>query len=108
MSVDTNHLNKVLADFCGKRVMALSNGWVLYPPDAVCNWNPCEDHNQMAEVKAKLREKGYGYITIYSQYESSYQAAVENDKGKSFTVECKESELLALALAVEKMKEGER
>ena len=75
-------------------------------------WNPCENHEQAAEVKAKLREKEIEHESRYDSLLKKYLVRISHPK-MAITVSTKitgydESELLAFAMAVEKMREGER
>ena len=74
-------------------------------------WNPSENHEQAAEVKAMLREKAIEHESRYDSLLNKYLIRMSKPK-MAITVSTKitgydESELIALLLAVEAMgKEG--
>ena len=60
-----HELNKLAGEFCGKKLTGqFSHGgerWVYASYEDECTmqytpWNPCENHNQAAEVKATLSD----------------------------------------------------
>jgi len=101
MTPSLHDLNRVCAEFCGKPIVWNSDGdcWnVGFEPGGLA-WNPCEDHNQGAEVKAKLREKGVEIVSMTVNLLNHWIVELITYKGK---YEAKhESELIALALAIE-------
>ena len=98
-----HELNKLAGEFCGKALAETqssgSRGWLYMGEQAFPTiWNPCVKHDQAAEVKATLREKGcdmliavkknYVMVMIFAPSEGMWEGQHE-------------SELIALLLAVE-------
>ena len=104
-----HELNKIAGAFCGKEMEERNSRWftiMTFPEGNVLSeWSPCTDHNQAAEVKAKLREKGYEYEI--SWYRGKYhdvmiwEAGTLTDRLKTISDGQHESEPTALLLAVE-------
>ena len=121
----TDHeLNKLLADVVGVEVVEekLSDGkiWAIYNTEGSIDdvWVPLIDHNQMAQIKACLREK-YGEIlqidsfVRWSRLKGCWHYTVTIHIGMgTFNAESLKDELRAFALAVYKMEkfnqEGEQ
>ena len=109
-----HELNKLAGEFCGKRLTGqFSHGgerWVYASYEDECTiqytqWNPCENYEQAAEVKAKLREKAIEHESRYDSLLKKYLIRISKPK-MAITVSTKitgydESELIALMLAVE-------
>ena len=111
-----HELNKIAGAFCGKEMEERNSRWftiMTFPEGNVLSeWSPCTDHNQAAEVKAMLREKAIEHESRYDSLLNKYLIRMSKPK-MAITVSTKitgydESELLAFAMAVEKMREGER
>ena len=97
-----HELNKLAGAFCGKEMEERNSRWftiMTFPEGNVLSeWSPCTDHNQAAEVKATLLEKGcdmliavkknYVMVMIFAPSEGMWEGQHE-------------SELIALLLAVE-------
>ena len=102
-----HELNKIAGEFCGKILTDEGGVWLytttLSGVPHYRKWNPADDHNDAAEVKAKLREKFIRYsmrMIFLCSGEVFHQWELEGLGG--FT--CgggDESELIALLLAVE-------
>lgn len=110
MTPSTHDLNRILADVCGKSLHASAKGdyWLVVDEDEneLVEWDPCHNHHDMAEVKAALRQCGVEIVTMTVNLLNHWIVELITYKGK---YEAKhESELIALALAVEAMQKGER
>ena len=111
-----HELNKLAGEFCGKKLTGqFSHGgerWVYASYEDECTmqytqWNPSENHEQAAEVKAMLREKGYGYAIGFDKNRGAYGAMLYPPKGMMVAIFSDESELIALLLAVEALTKKE-
>ena len=118
-TIDTHHLNHVLAEVCGLKTKMIfgtlhyvSKTWERDNMKAGRwdIWNPCKNHNQMAEVKAALREQGHKWEIHWSGEAYGVWIGTKTDymgPVDGALTQHAESELLAFALAVEKMREKE-
>ena len=107
-----HELNKIAGAFCGKKLTGqFSHGgerWVYASYEDECTmqytpWNPCENHNQAAEVKATLREKFIRYsmrMIFLCSGQIFHEWELEDLDGFAHNGR-DESELIALLLAVE-------
>ena len=104
-----HELNKLAGEFCGKELEEVHlnsvSRWFYTNERGRCvSWNPCVKHDQAAEVKAMLREKGcdmliavkknYVMVMIFAPSEGMWEGQHE-------------SELIALLLAVEALRREE-
>ena len=116
-----HELNKIAGAFCGKKLTGqFSHGgerWVYASYEDECTmqytqWNPSENHEQAAEVKAMLREKAIEHESRYDSLLNKYLIRMSKPK-MAITVSTKitgydESELIALLLAVEAVMKKEK
>ena len=109
-----HELNKLAGEFCGKKLTGqFSHGgerWVYASYEDECTmqytqWNPSENHEQAAEVKAKLREKGYDMIISIKK---NHVVVMIFAPSEGMWEGQHESELIALLLAVEAVMKKEK
>ena len=97
-----HELNKIAGEFCGKILTDEGGVWLytttLSGVPHYRKWNPADDHNDAAEVKAKLREKGYKYYM--DNYDGPHEWEISDGVHYIKTGKHKD-ELIALLLAVE-------
>ena len=111
-----HELNKIVGVFCGKElnetdVNSMPAWFYTNERGHLIPWHPCIKHAQAAEVKEKLREKGYGYALGWDQERKKYMALIQaGETHKSPIVECgsDESELITLLLVVEAVMKKEK
>lgn len=110
-----HELNKVLAEFCGVEVEEVDTDdcplslWMAcrYPSNRIERWTPCTDHNQMALVKAKLREKEYWHEIFWNVLNKKYVANIWKYYINFSVVKEHPDELIAFALAVKEAVKNE-
>ena len=110
-----DELNKLLADVAGVKVAWVEETanwhahWQVEHQGELCEeWNPLEDHNQIAQVKAGLREQRLDYdITWDSRAHHCWISAVDDQRGLDYYHATHRDELRAFAEAIAKMKGAE-
>lgn len=112
MSNPTSHdLNKCLADVAGVECEEVDSDdcplslWVVEYDKLRLKqqWTPTTDHNQMALVKAALREQGYRY-EIEWEWGRSHKVTIRDKNEDVINIYRNPDELMAFALAVWEMK----
>lgn len=104
MVPDLHHLNKILADVAGVKIIDHIDGnlW-LFQADRI--WSPTTDPVQMEQVKAALREQGWGYASSWYQDIGTYLGLIQrgprDQQGSLVEVWSTDSELIALAMAID-------
>ena len=96
----TDHeLNKLLAEVAGVSLYKINHGdpWLVAEDavDPITNdwtlglvsgkpWTPLTDHNQMALVKAALKEQGYDYGSDYFHKYQDFHGYIYKEQGDTF------------------------
>lgn len=93
---EIHDLNRVLAEVCGIEIFKEKSIFNITQWNTRERgiWTPCTDHNQMALVKAKLREQKVMHNISWARGDKMYCAEVGWEEAKH------ESELVAFAKAV--------
>ena len=107
-----HELNKIAWEFCELEILELineGNVWLqvttLGGVPHYRKWDPADDHNDAAEVKAKLREKGYDMIISIKK---NHVVVMIFAPSEGMWEGQHESELIALLLAVEAVMKKEK
>jgi len=98
-----HELNKIAGEFC--EIKLFEDGRYLTIVGAKGGhalWSPATNYNQMAEVKAKLREKKYFYECFWGGLK--HHANIKDADSATDVWGHHESEALAFVLAVEELR----
>ena len=98
-----HELNKLAGEFCGLELTEVGGAWLhttkLCGVPHYRKWDPSDDHNDAAEVKAKLREKECFYDCFWDR--SKHHVNIKDEVCCLDVWGHDKSELIALLLAVE-------
>jgi len=104
--------NKLLADVAGVETIRSPSGTLMVPSTTGLGveingkyytpWTPLTDHNQMALVKAALKEKGFSFTIKLWATSGEYTMELDDNAGHIYCAGHKD-ELMAIGLAVAKM-----
>ena len=111
----TDHeLNTLLGDVAGVETIRSPSGTPMVPSTTGLGveingkyytpWTPLTDHNQMALVKAALKEQGFSITLKLWAISGEYTVELDDHAGHIYCAGHKD-ELMAIGLAVAKIKE---